>query len=201
MIALHNICFKYRGSSTYAIIDLNLRLSTDDTYIIVGENGSGKTTLIKIALGLLKPSAGLIDRDKKLTMGYLPDSNGIYDNMTVLENIKFRLGIYSLDYPKLKSKVCEWLEACNLADSKDRLVGALSMGMKKKAAIICACITMPDFLALDEPTGGVDDASKSELAAMLKNMRRPGCVTLCASHDADFIDSLGGTIVRLGGGL
>jgi len=189
MLVLNNVSFYYKPSK-YIIKDLSYRFKPNSFNVICGENGSGKTTLVKLILGLQKPISGSIERDPKLSIGYLPDFNGLYGNCTILENIKFRIGLYGMSYNDLKKNAFYWMKAYNLEESKDTLVRELSMGMKKKTALICACITRPDILVLDEPTNSLDVESKQELSEMLKDIAKGQTLTICISHDVDFINAM-----------
>lgn len=189
MLRLDNVSFYYKPGN-YIIENLSYCFEPNSFNVICGENGSGKTTLTRLILGLLKPVSGTIERDPQMAVGYLPDFDGLYGNCTILENIKFRIGLYGLSYSNLKAKVFSWLYAYNLEESKDMLVRELSMGMKKKVALICACITSPDILILDEPTNSLDLDAKQELTKMLKDITAGKTLTICISHDADFIQAM-----------
>ena len=96
-------------------------------YALVGPNGSGKTTFLKILLGLLKPTEGEVCGAERETVGFVPDYNGLYNSLSVLENIKFRLSLYKINYKNEKEKIQQMLTSYNL----------------DKVALICALAVHP----------------------------------------------------------
>lgn len=159
-------------------------------YALVGPNGSGKTTFLKILLGLLKPTEGEDYGAERETIGFVPDYNGLYDSLSVLENIKFRLSLYKMNYKNEKEKIQQMLTSYNLDGETNKLVKDLSLGMKKKVALICALAVQPSVLILDEPTGGLDSDAQAELAEMLTQFISPSTMVICSTHDQTFLDSL-----------
>lgn len=160
------------------------------SYAIVGENGCGKTTLLKILLGILKPCEGVVNGLKDEVIGFVPDYNGLYTFMTVLENIKFRLGLYNKKYCEEKDYIMELLEKYNLLKDKNKVVNELSLGMCKKVSIICALAVHPSILILDEPTGGLDADSQRELIQMLGRYISSNNMLICTSHDNVFLHEI-----------
>lgn len=188
-IIINNLHFAYNKQEPL-IYCSSLKLESGNIYALVGANGSGKTTFLKLLLGLLKPTTGEIKGIAGHKIGFVPDYNGLYDTLTVLENIKIRLALYGCNYLKEESRICKLIEKYSLTSAKNTLVKNLSLGMKKKAAIICAIATKPSLLVLDEPTGGIDKAAHKELSIMLKDYLAPNTMILCTSHDLDFLDTL-----------
>ena len=91
MVRLSNVGFKY---DKYVFAHISYTFERGRLYILQGENGVGKTTLVRVILGLLAPSEGSVERGRPCVMSYLPDTNGIYGELTVMQNISFRLGLY-----------------------------------------------------------------------------------------------------------
>lgn len=166
------------------------RFQAGSIYALVGANGSGKTTFLRLLLGLLKPDRGSIDGIAGERIGFVPDYNGLYDSLTILENIKFRLSLYDLKYKAEKDNVHDMLARYQLEKEANKLVRDISLGMKKKTALICALATNPTLLILDEPTGGLDAAAQKELAYMLEEFISPSKTVILTSHDADFIHAM-----------
>ena len=136
IISLRNLSFGYsKGNVT--ITNITYDFLEGNLYILQGANGVGKTTLLKLLLGLLKPTSGDIQFPNGLTSSYLPDNNGLYENLTVFQNIKFRLGLYNTRYKDKEEEINQWLQEFELHKIMTKKVGSLSLGTKKKVAIIC----------------------------------------------------------------
>lgn len=189
LIQLDNVYFYYKKEK---IILNNIKYTFEEgkKYIIQGHNGSGKTTLLRLLCGLIKPTDGNIYGINDNIISFLPDNNGIYEKMTVLENIKFRISLYKLSYAELEGEVNFYLDKYGLSENKNTYIVNLSLGMKKKVALICAYIVKPDILILDEPTGGIDDKSRSELINMLNNRDSHNTITIVTSHDIELIENI-----------
>ncbi len=172
-----------------------LAFSCGKAYALVGKNGSGKTTFLKLLLGLLKPSEGTLSGLETQKIGFVPDYNGLYESLTILENIRFRLALYREKYSDKEAYIAELLERYGLKSDANKLVKQLSLGMRKKTALICALAIAPSLLILDEPTTGLDEGSQIELAQMLNEFISPNTMVICTSHDADFLEALGSEII------
>lgn len=131
MIEFDNVSFKYKKGE---LIFDNLTYSFEkgNIYFILGENGIGKTTLAKLILKILKPIKGEIKNNGIDTITYLPDYNGIYPQLTILENIKYRLALYDLDYTQFKHKIDEMIKLYGIEKYKNMMVSSLSLGTQKK---------------------------------------------------------------------
>ena len=194
-ILVHNLTFSYDGQ-TPLICCAHLEFTCACAWALVGENGSGKTTFLELLLGLLRPDEGEISGVRSHSVGYVPDDNGLYESMTVVENIQFRLALYRTSYAARRQVVDGMLERYGLAGAKHTAVHRLSLGMRKKAALICAMAAGPSLLVLDEPTGGLDESARRELAAILRDYLRAETMVICTSHDADFLRLLSARVVH-----
>lgn len=194
-IAVRDLLFSY-DKSIPLIACKKLDFSFGKSYALAGKNGSGKTTFLKLLLGLLKPSAGTLSGLESQKIGFVPDYNGLYESLTIRENICFRLSLYGKNYSDQKAAIDELLDRYGLTNHADQLVRHLSLGMRKKTALICALAIAPALLVLDEPTTGLDESSRLELAQMLKQFLSPNTMVICTSHDADFLESLGCEVIR-----
>lgn len=195
MIKVNNISYAYNLEKTI-ISDFSYEFEDGKSYIIYGENGKGKTTLIKLILGLIKPNAGTIQKDKEDTIGYVPDYNGLYENLTLKDNIFFRLGLYNKKFDNVKENFEQWSKAYSLIQYMDVYVRELSLGTKKKAALLCTLLTSPQVLVLDEPTGGLDEMAKEELINILKKLQNEMMI-ITVTHDEYYIKSLDSALIRI----
>ena len=192
---LENICFGYENN--FIINNLSYTFEKGHNYLILGENGAGKTTLIKIILGFIKPMKGNITFEKDSIFSYCPDHNGLYEDLSVMDNILFRLAIYKQDYNDYSERINELLQKYSLFDSKDKKVSELSHGMKKKTALIATFIIDCNYLILDEPTNGIDDESKDEIIKMINELTNNDRTIICITHDTDLKVSLRATSLLL----
>lgn len=156
-----------------AIDDLSLNVETGKITGLIGADASGKTTLIRLIIGLLVADYGDIttlglnpvtDKDKlNLKIGYMPQKFGLYEDLTVIENLNLYADLKNVphDFDKL-------LKFTDLEKFEKRLAGALSGGMKQKLGLACALLGEPEFLVLDEPSVGVDPISRRELMKMVR---------------------------------
>ena len=157
---------------------------------IVGADAAGKTTLLRIIIGLLYADSGTVTtlgydpaRQKKeliAQIGYMPQKFGLYEDLTVRENLEFYADLKSVD-----KNFDELLEFTGLQPFQKRLAGNLSGGMKQKLALCCALIHRPAVLLLDEPTTGVDAVSRSEFWDMLSELKGKGISMLVSTPYMD----------------
>ena len=197
MLVAKDISFSYEKGKTI-IENFSYHFNKGESYVITGENGKGKTTLLKILLGIIKPDTGSVEKDEENIVGYVPDYNGLYEKLSVVDNVRFRLGINNKSLEDVKDKYDEWMRKYGLLNYKDTLVKNLSLGTKKKVGLLCALLLFPDIMFLDEPTGGLDDKSKKELIKILKELKKD-MTLIVVTHDADYINSMDGISIVLWG--
>lgn len=179
---------------------------------LLGPNGSGKTTLIRLLLGLLRPEAGRVevlgrrvpDRSLLAEIGYMPQSDGLYHELTVWENVRFFGDLYG---GLARARAEEVLELVELADRRGSLVADLSGGMRRRLSLACALVHRPRLLVLDEPTVGVDPALRVAFWSHFRSLAAAGTTILVSSHvmdEADRCDELvfmrAGRIIARGSG-
>ena len=162
---------------------------------LVGSDGAGKTTLLRMIATMLKPSAGRIfvkDFDVvsqktavKPLIGYMPQRFGLYQDLTVDENIDFFMDIFGITGKERRSRKDFYLGFSNLHPFVDRLARDLSGGMKQKLGLACVLVHEPAVLILDEPTNGVDPVSRQEFWDILTQMRREGMTILVSTAYLD----------------
>jgi ABC-2 type transport system ATP-binding protein len=160
-----------------AVADLSLEIEEGEIFGLVGPDGAGKTTTMRMLAGILEPSAGdawvcdnHIVKDSELlkeNIAYMPQRFGLYEDLTVMENIDFYADIYGVSAQERKAKLDRLLGFTNLAPFTKRLAKNLSGGMKQKLGLVCALIHTPRVLFLDEPTNGVDPVSRRDFWQIL----------------------------------
>jgi ABC-2 type transport system ATP-binding protein len=162
---------KYFGD-THAVDDVSLQVKAGEIYGLVGADGAGKTTTMRLLVGALRPDQGGITvcgydviRKTELArqqLGYLSQRFSMYEDLTVLENIRFFAEVRGLRSNEWLPRSMEILEFVGLDKFKDRRAGQLSGGMKQKLGLASALVTKPRLLLLDEPTTGVDPVTRQD---------------------------------------
>jgi ABC-2 type transport system ATP-binding protein len=190
MIKVENLKKCY-GSFT-AVDDLSFHIEKGEIFGFVGSNGAGKTTTMKIAAGLMEPTAGTIYIDgldikknrneAKKKLGYMPDFFGVYDDLKVIEYMNFYCGIHGIPPKKRDSIIQPLIELVNLEDKKEFYVDALSRGMKQRLCLARALIHDPEVLILDEPASGLDPRARVEFRQILFTLREMKKTVLISSH-------------------
>jgi ABC-type multidrug transport system ATPase subunit len=148
---------------------------------VVGGDGAGKTTLLRCVAGALAANEGTVSRPGAGRIGYLPPGGGVYDDLTVTENLRFRSAVYRVP----GSGSGEYLERTGLAAVRDRLAGQLSGGMRRKLGVVAALLPGPDLLVLDEPTTGVDPVSRADLWWLITRAAAGGAAVLMSTTYLD----------------
>ena len=156
----------------HAVSDVSLTVSPGQIYGLVGPDGAGKTTTLRLICGAFKPDSGSVSiggfpLDKKAEqsremIGYLSQQFSLYEDLTVLENIRFLAEIRGLAENEWLPRSQENLAFVGLDAFQDRLAGQLSGGMKQKLGLACALVNRPQLLLLDEPTTGVDPVTRQD---------------------------------------
>ena len=161
-----------RFGNIEAVSDMDLTLQSGDLYGLVGPDGAGKTTTIRLLCGALRPDEGHVnicgisliqqpDRARE-NIGYLSQRFSLYEDLTVLENIRFFAEVRGLSASHWKPRALEILDFVGLAEFAERPAGQLSGGMKQKLGLASALVHKPRVLLLDEPTGGVDPVTRQD---------------------------------------
>lgn len=179
-----------RFGELQAVRDVTLTIERGEIFGLVGPDGAGKTTLMRMLAGVLHPDAGRIvlegidvavDPERaKTALGYMPQRFGLYEDLTVHENIFFYGELFEVQRAQYRARMAQLLDAAGLAPFGSRLAGKLSGGMKQKLGLVCALIHTPKVLLLDEPTTGVDPVSRRDFWAILYQLREQG-VTIVMS--------------------
>ncbi len=166
-----------------AVDGVTLAVSTGEIVGLVGANGAGKTTLIRMLLGLLLPDEGETalfghapTRATRRRIGYMPQSLGLYEDLTVRENLRFTAQVFGIDPPTLGT---------DLEAHADTLVADLPLGLKRRTAFIAALSHGPELLVLDEPTSGVGPLGRADLWDTIHEAVDDGAGALVTTHHMD----------------
>lgn len=168
-----------RFGDVLAVDRASLTVAPGEVVGLVGANGAGKTTLIRMALGLLRPSGGealLFGQPPGLStrrrIGYVPQSLGLYEDLTVGENLRFVARAFRVPVPRDPGSA-----------ERDRLVGQLPLGAKRRVAFDAAFLHSPDLMVLDEPTSGVGPLERTRLWDGIRAAAERGCGVLVTTHN------------------
>jgi ABC-2 type transport system ATP-binding protein len=180
MAAVKTVSLTRKFGNLTAVNALNLQIEQGEIFGFVGPDGAGKTTTLRLLTAVLEPTSGqgwVYDRDiikqsksLKEHIAYMPQHFGLYEDLTVIENIDFYADIYCIPHRQRNTKIEELLEFSNLKPFKKRLARNLSGGMKQKLGLACALIHTPKILFLDEPTNGVDPVSRRDFWQILNKL-------------------------------
>src|SRR5436190_5228138 len=191
---------------THVALDhLDLTVHRGEVFGYIGPNGAGKTTTFRILAGLLDPSSGRamiagknVTGDKeaiKQVVGYLPDNFGVYPTLSVWQYLDFFAATYRIPKKNRKDRIDFCLEIANAAEFRDKLMGALSRGMKQRVGIAKTLLHDPMVIILDEPAATIDPRARVQMRQLLRELADLGKAVLVSSHIlpelADVCDTVG----------
>ena len=178
-----------------AVADLDLEVRRGEVFGLLGPNGSGKTTTIRMLTGLVRPTSGsaivagidVVATPEKVRqrIGYMSQRFGFYEDLTIEENIRFYGGVYGLIGRERNERIAEQFARYRLGERSRQLAGTLSGGWKQRLALACATVHRPDLVFLDEPTAGVDPASRKLFWEMIREHADQGMTLIVTTHYMD----------------
>ena len=190
-----------RRGEVVAVDGVSFSIEPGHTFGFLGPNGAGKTTTIRLVAGLLKPTDGTITFDGsdirqdphkvRQATGLLTESGGTYDRLKCGEYLRFFGRLYGLNPQDSSRHIDELLGRFELTDSRSKLVGTFSKGMKQKLSIARALLHRPRLLLLDEPTSGLDPAVTETLWTLLSDLKaEQSVITILCTHNLDEAERL-----------
>ena len=184
-----------RFGEVRAVDRLSFEVQRGEIFGLVGPDGAGKTTTLRILAGVLGADSGRAlvagadavrdPESAKLHLSYMSQRFGLYEDLTVDENIRFYADLFGVGRKERQARAGNLLEAAGLADFRARLAGNLSGGMKQKLGLVCALIHTPKVLLLDEPTNGVDPVSRRDFWRILYSLVAEGVAILVSTSYLD----------------
>lgn len=180
-----------------AVDRVSFEVAPGEVVGLLGANGAGKTTLIRMLLGLLRPTSGHLllfgqppSREGRRRLGYVPQGLGLYEDLTVAENLRFSASAFRSAPPRLDD---------DLAATGGMVVDELSLGYQRRVAFAAALAHQPELLVLDEPTSGVDPLGRARLWETIREAAEGGAGTLVTTHHMEEAEHCDRLIVMAGG--
>jgi ABC-2 type transport system ATP-binding protein len=181
-----------RFNTRVAVNNVNFNIEGGEIFGLVGPNGAGKTTTMRMLVTLLKPDHGEIfvnglsirnnPKDVRRLIGFMPDSFGIYGDMTVQEYLDFFGACYKIHPNQRAHLITDLLDLVDLGHRRDDMVDTLSTGLKQRLGLARVLIHDPNILVLDEPASGLDPRARVEIRELLLEVARLGKTILFSSH-------------------
>ena len=200
-----------RFGALVAVDQLSFTVAQGEIFGLLGPNGSGKTTTIRMLCGLLPPTSGTarvagieVTADPEAVrqrLGYMSQKFGLYEDMTARENMRFYGALYGLMGGALATRIEDVERFIRLTGRRHQIVGTLSGGWKQRVALASAILHRPPVLFLDEPTAGVDPASRRLFWTLIHELADGGTTVLVTTHYMDEADRCGRIAMLHGGRL
>lgn len=193
--------------------DISLEVLTAEVFGLLGPSGSGKTTLVKLLAGIDEATSGSVHmgdvtlprRDMLSKIGYMAQSDALYEELTAQENLDFFASLFGLSGKTKKRRIEDVITLVNLQDSQKKLISSFSGGMKRRLSLAIALLHQPKVLILDEPTVGIDPVLRVSIWNELRAMSNDGTTIIITTHvmdEAEKCDRLAmirnGSLIALG---
>ena len=192
MIVASSLTRRFGGRTAVDGVSFDVRRG--EIVVLLGPNGAGKTTTMRMLAGLIAPTRGAVAIDGvqmgratanalRRRIGFLTESPGLWDRLTVRENLSVYARLYGL--ADGDARIDRWLDRFQLADQASTRAAELSKGTRQKAALVRALLHEPAVLLLDEPTSGLDPEIARSVRRLLEDRRAAGCAVLVSTHNLD----------------
>jgi ABC-2 type transport system ATP-binding protein len=200
MIKLVNVSKSYANGKVKAVDDFSLEVKRGEIFGFIGPNGAGKTTTLKMITGILKPDSGTILVDgidiskkpvtAKRRIGYVPDSQDVYDRLTGLEYLNFIADVYGVDKPARQAAMEKYLAMFGLQNAIGEQIKTYSHGMKQKLLVTAALLPNPPLWLLDEPLVGLDPRAAHQLKENMRAHCAQGNTVFFSTHVLEVAEKL-----------
>jgi ABC-2 type transport system ATP-binding protein len=195
-----------RFGNRLAVDDLSFEFRAGEIFGLLGPNGAGKTTTLRMLAGLIAPTSGSVRIDGeamtpdaaprlRARIGFLTEAPGLWDNLTVRENLSVYARLYGLADPD--KAVTDALTLFEVADRSQDRTARLSKGLKQRVALARAIVHQPPIVLLDEPTSGLDPQSARDVRELIVGMRRQGRAVLLCTHNLDEVERVADRVAVL----
>ena len=182
-----------RYGTLLAVDSMSFEVQRGEILGLLGPNGSGKTTSIRLMNGVLSPDSGSIHvagmdptrqgNQVRARSGVLTETANLYEGMTVADNLAFFARLYGMPEADIPRRIDTLLQQFSLTEKRKAKVGALSTGLKKRAAVAKALVHNPDLLFLDEPTSGLDPEAAREMIERVRTLNAAGVTVFVCTHN------------------
>jgi ABC-2 type transport system ATP-binding protein len=194
-VVVHTRGLRKEYGALVAVEHLDLSIGRGEVFGLLGPNGSGKTTTIRMLCGLVRPTSGEatvagfdITREPERVrqrIGYMSQRYGLYDELTVAENLRFYSAVYGLVGRAREARLAEHVRDLGLESRLQQYAGTLSGGWKQRLGLACATAHRPDLVFLDEPTAGVDPAARRTFWDIIYALAKRGTTIIVTTHYMD----------------
>jgi ABC-2 type transport system ATP-binding protein len=186
-----------RFARQLAVDGLSLQIEQGAVFGLLGPNGAGKTTTIRMIVDIYAPDSGTIrvlgeapGPRVRQRIGYLPEERGLYDRMTVIDELRFFAELRGVASADAEKRIDDWLQRLEIESFRAKTVGDLSKGSQQKIQFIVAVLHDPDLLILDEPFSGLDPVSVNVMKAAIAELRRQGKTVIFSTHQMEQVEQL-----------
>ncbi|WP_458209314.1 ATP-binding cassette domain-containing protein [Haladaptatus sp. NG-SE-30] len=195
MIEVSNLRKKY-GEFT-AVEGSDFAVAEGEVFGIIGPNGAGKTTTLKMLAGLIEPTGGTAhvagydaqDPEMRSQLGFLPEESPLYEDMTPLSYLEFFADLYDVPRETAEERIHTTLDRLDL-DHRDRRLGDMSKGMRRKVAIARSLVNDPDVLIYDEPASGLDPLTTNYIIEFTRELSESGKTVVFSAHNLFHVESI-----------
>lgn len=209
ILAFHGVSHRYATDAPDALRAVDLEVAPGESVALIGPSGAGKTTLARLALGLLRPTAGWVElagqRTSDTPVSRLAQTGGLVLQNPVhqlfTERVVDEIALAVRGRPDAEARVASLLERFALGPLRDRHPLRLSEGERRRVALAATLARSPRLLVLDEPTLGQDDRQRASLAALVRELVAGGAAVVTISHDPEFVNAACERVVVLAAGV
>ena len=195
MIDVRDLRKEYGGF--VAVEGSTFDVEAGEVFGVVGPNGAGKTTTLKALAGLLEPTAGTVEvaggpadaRETRRRLGFLPEESPLYEEMTPLSYLRFFADLYDVPRDVADERIHDTLDRLEL-DHRDRPLGDMSKGMKRKVAIARSLVNDPDVLVYDEPASGLDPLTTNYIVEFTRELADEGRTVVFSAHNLYHVEEV-----------